>query len=310
LEALQVIGARKYASVLASALRLFNAQATLKMDGDRQAALQQLNKADIDKRYGDPIEDLDAKRGCSLNRLLLAYLKRHQDEFFRALKEVTAGVSAKAAPRDYRLSRKKAGRLRGVDLHWALIENIWDDYWEAMSIGKREIKAGSERFAAFIAILTPGQRALVAIRVLNNMVRIGGWQSALVNSACRIDVLHNEIRAAYHLLNTPQYAELFERVVRIHSERLAPINTLTREFLKIHQRRKRLRSLVGDRRFAEYLEKSIQLIDQRGRLEATLAAERRRWREEFLHLADSRATRVERYIQAYVDSHAEEFVRD
>jgi hypothetical protein len=186
LEALQVIGAKDYVPIFQAAIGLFKSQAVLKNTRLRRAALEKRKKTDIDKLLQDPFDNLNENKETKLRGSMLAYLEKHPDEFFSSLKEVAAIEAAKTIPRDYRVSLKKVEKLRGEELHLALLEDIWDDYCEAFKPG--EI-VGVEKSETFLATLTTGQRVLTAARRLFNVVNILGWRDVLMRAAVNTPAL-------------------------------------------------------------------------------------------------------------------------
>lgn len=158
--------------------------------------------------------------------------------------------------------------------------------------------------------MTTGQRALVAVRVLNNTVRVAGWGSVVSNLAMCADVLHCEIRSAYSLLDAKHYSELFERVVKLYNERTSEIDNLTLEIKNISQKRKQLNIRPGDSAFTDDSPKFWELHEEKEKLTSELIQERQRWREEFITLADSPITQIERLVEIYVKLHPEDFFQD
>jgi hypothetical protein len=133
-------------------------------------------------------------------------------------------------------------------LHWALIENYWDDYWAAFR--KQSKLEDSEKAKIFVKKLTIGQRSLVSVRVLDNMVRTNGWGSVVTNLALSVDVLQREIRVAYSLLGARHYSELFECVVKLYNKRMSVIERLALDIKKISEKRKQLNIRPGKKAFA------------------------------------------------------------
>jgi hypothetical protein len=303
LDALQLIGAKRYVAILRAAIRLFLNQSVLKNRRLRQAALKKIAVSDIDKRFRDPFDDLNERKKTSFQGLQLVYLRQHRDEFLLPAGQTRSAEAAKVAPRDYRVSRKKARKLHGEALHWALIAKIWDDYWEALRTGK-------SLAAEFIAELSPGQRALVAIDILDKQVlRMGGFKEVVGFYHCP-DLFISEACAAYNLLRARPYADLLQRVIKMSTEKTAPITALTQEVTELRREKEKLKLLPGMKAFASLTARFRQLYDERSERERERAEAWEKLNAEFRVLIDSPKTRIETYIEAYVNVHPDEFFRE
>lgn len=203
LEGLLTVGARKYAAILQAAMHLFKDAKVLRNRRLRQKALARISPEDTYERFDKPFFQLNDKARTSLHRLCETYLKRHREEFF-----LPPGQSPPvcAVVLDYRVSRKKAARLRGEKLHWALIEPIWDDYWEALKIDK-------ETGLKFFLKLSPGQRSLVAIDILNKQIlHMGGFRGFLTLFGAYL--VAPEVETGYRRIEATPYASSLERSLK------------------------------------------------------------------------------------------------
>jgi len=125
-----------------------------------------------------------------------------------------------------------------------------------------------------------------------------------------LEVFHREIRTAHSILGAQQFAELFERVIKLGTDRIAQIDALRREEKELWKEKDRLGIRPGDEAFAVIAAKSLNIGKEEEKLSKEFLEEQKKWRAEFLALSESPATKIERNIKAYVDAHPEEFFRD
>ena len=210
--------------------------------------------------------------------------------------------------KDYRLRKRQSEGLSCEALHWALIENIWDDYWAAFKKDK-ETKS-SKKAESFLKNLTAGQRAAVVVRIFDNMVRLHGWGNVISSQVFCLEVFLPEIRSAYILLEAEQFLELFDRVLKEYDKRLSEIELLEAEIKKISRKRKLFSIKPGDIRFAEDSDQFWNLYDKKTKVTDTLIRDRQRWRKKFLSLADSSETKIEINVQVYVEQNPTDFFVD
>ena len=305
LDALIAIQADQYSLIFQKAVAVLAVKGKLENRRQRQSALKLISKDAFDK-LDDAFYELNDNKSTSLEKLRAKYFRKHPEDFFLAFG--TPPLAVEVDVKDYKLPREKAKKLSDKNIHWLPIEQIWDAYWEAIS--KQRKLESPEKAEILLKKLTNGQRALLAVRVLNNIVLVAGWGNVVSNLALCVDVLHREIRSAYSLLDAHHYSELFERVVKLYNERSSDIEKLDIEIKNISQKRKQLNIRTGDSAFADDSPKFWELYEEKERLTSGLIQERQRWREEFIALTDSPTTRIERVVEIYVKLHPEEFFKD
>ena len=209
----------------------------------------------------------------------------------------------KAKSKDYRLAAKPVEGLSCEALHWSLIENIWDDYWAAFARKNNS----PQNVELFLSELTAGQRAAVAVRILDNKVRLHGWGDVVSNMVFHHEVFLAEVRLAYELLNAGQFLALLKRVLIEYKSRLSEIDPIETEFKTISAKRKQFNVDANDTRFAEDSKRFWDLHDQKAKLMESLMCDRQTWREQFLALADSPETKIESLVERYVKTNAADF---
>ena len=155
--------------------------------------------------------------------------------------------------------------------------------------------------------LTAGQRAAVAVRILDNKVRLHGWGDLVSNMVFHHEIFLTEARLAYGLLNAGQFLALLERVLVKYNSRLSEIDPIEMEFKTISAKRKQFNIDPNDPRFAEDSKKFWDLHDQKAKLMASLTRDRQTWREQFLVLADSPDTKIESLVETYVKTNIADF---
>jgi hypothetical protein len=203
---LKLLGAKDHAAILRRAMRLFPSDEVLSNRRLRQTVLRKIDPEKTCKKFDEPFYDLNNRKRTSLNRLQQAYLKAHPDEFFLPDNTVDESARSKAVGRrDYRLSSRHQGRYSGEKLHWELIKGFWDDYWTALKGSRPD----AEDFAAS---LSTGQRALIALDILNKDMSLGGFGQFI---SCQVggDFLIGEVADAYRLLGLTKLADWFDRSV-------------------------------------------------------------------------------------------------
>ncbi len=301
LTALRVVGAKDYLPIIESALRVFKCRAVLRSARLRRASLNMRQKAQIDDRFEKAYDKINEGRKTSLHSFLIAYLKQHPADFFTSTVAAQAGAAVET---DYRVPREKVERLRGKALHWALIEPVWDDYFEAR-------RAGEDKFSEFLAKLSPGQRALVAINIFTkNVLHLGGLRAELANEFTGGELFHREVQDGYALLCANDYVRLvacaLARSEEIRPEAMALDAKLKEGFAERERRRLR----VGTKAMADHLSRFMEFFNQKAAIQQQLDIELNKLSAEFKCLCDSRKTRIESHIEAYVASHPAEFFRD
>lgn len=236
-----------------------------------------------------------------------AYLRNHPEDFFLSPEEEGEVLAFTAAPIDYRIARSKGVRLRGERLHWALIEGIWDRYWAVTQKNqKTEVKILEE----FLAGLTAGQRALLAIKQLDNMVRVGGWRDVVENMVLNLQAVHREILAGYRLVAAKPYRALFKRVVAKSGAWTDALRKVQKNLVKLVKKRQQLGIGPGDPRFTTGSSTFWRLKDRSAELQRNFMEQLRTWRSEYLKMRDSPETSLENLIDSYVVTHPKEFYRD
>lgn len=178
IKALRLIGDRNYLPLCQRAARFSANQSVLINRAARRAALKRISVDDIDKRLDDPVNKLNEKKETSLLTLLLTYAKRHPADFFLPSEQVAQNKTLAAGSREYRVSGERVCKLRGEALHWELIAEVWDDYHDALRKNRSDI-------LDFLAKLSRGQRALVAIDILGKgILHLGGFYESLHQYCC------------------------------------------------------------------------------------------------------------------------------
>lgn len=301
LAALRLLGAKEYFPIFQSALRMFKSRAAMKGARLRRASLDMRRKAQIDDRFQKVYDDLNESRKTSLHSYLLAYLKQHPDDFFVP---VEAAQPASADEPGYCLPREKVAKLRGERLHWALVEPMWDDYFEAR-------RAGEDKLSEFLAKLSRGHRALVAINIFTkNILHLGGFRAELANEFSRDALFHHEVHEGYILLGATDYARLVESAISQNAGTRPKIEALAAKRKENFAERERRKLRVGTRAMADHLSRFMGLLNEESAIQQQLDAELNRLSTEFERLCHSRKTRIEGFVESYVASHPEEFFRD
>lgn len=299
LDALKLIQATKYVPIFRASMRLFANASVLKNRRLRQSMLKKIDADDTYKRFEEPFYVINDNKRTSLLSLQLAYLKRHPDDFFRPTGSTppTAGVG-KPEQCDYRVARSRAIKLGGEALHWELIEKIWDDYWDAL-------KSGREHAQAFIANLSPGQRSLIAIDILNkNVLRFGGFQQFMATQVGS-DILVDEVAMGYRLLKAKPYIKLFALAAKLSGDTPALARMSSEKFRQRQEVERRAGEKAAENLKAESRD-LFMVLQKRKKELATVWDE---LTDDFIKLIESPETKIERCIEAYVAAHPDEFFK-
>lgn len=293
------IGADAHHRLFLKVLRLFPDRAVLGSLRRRRNALDKIKTSVTDRLFDTPFFKLEDRKRTALQTLRQAYLKTHRNEFVLPAGQAEEKVSPpKPGARDYRAPRKKTAHLRGEKLHWKLIESLWDDYWESLKAGKQEA-------LAFLTGLTPGQRALIAIDILDKTVlRLGGCGHFL-GSTAGADVLAAEAEAGLRLIGARPYAAVIERA-RQAAGNLPELQRAVEE----RSRRWEAAKKTGDDAAIQQARQAWRAaFDLKRHKEGEVAEVLASLSTEFKALLDSSDRKIESYIEAYVGTHPDEFYR-
>lgn len=299
LAGLKLLGATDHAAILRRAMRLFPSDKVLGSRRLRQAALRKIDPEETCEKFDKPFYALNDRKRTSLNRLQQAYLKAHPDEFFLPDNPAEMADESKANRlRDYRLSSRRAARASGEKLHWELIKGISDDYWTTLK-GSRSDAEG------FAGCLTSGQRALIALDILNKDLSLPDGFGQFISYQAGADFLTAEVADAYRLLGLPQLASWFDRAVSASgdiAQQSRICNQVSDEYKRVSQR-------DGEAAAAE-------LKTVRGNLLRALVRRRREladvWDElttEFNLLMAAPETAFVSKVEHYVAKHPAEFFK-
>ena len=299
LAGLKLVGAQAHLRLFRKALKLFPDPAVLKSRSRRQKTLDRIATAKTARLFDEPFSELEGRRRSQLLTLQLAYLKKHPDEFI-----LPAGQAEEQIPlprpgeRDYRVSPTRHRGLRGEKLHWALIKKLWDDYWEPL-------KAGKQEFLDFLPTISKGQRALIAIDILNKTVlKLGGFKHFLGTQA-GADVLASEVKAGFQLLVAEPYSALFNHVLQVAGD----LTDLNRRVADQSRRLDRAKKSMDETAMQAARQEWHAAFRMRRKREDELADALEAFTSEYRALLESTDRKIEPYIEAYVDAHPEEFFR-
>lgn len=208
---LKLIGADAHWRLLRKVLKLFPAQSVLTNRSARQKVLKKIDTNLTGRLFDEPYFALEARKRNGLARLRLAYLRKHPMDFVLPPGQPVEKIATNA-PKDcdYRIRRLKIAKLRGDKLHWALIKKFWDEYWEPLKGSKQEMHE-------FLPRLSKGQRALAALAILKNAMRIGGLQH-FFGSQAGADILVSEVSVGLRLIAATPFIAAFGRAVRAGSD--------------------------------------------------------------------------------------------
>jgi hypothetical protein len=299
LAGLRLLGAEAHAGLLLKVARLFPDPKTLQNRSRRQKLLAKTTTSITEKLFDQPFYELEEGELTRLQTRRVMYLKGHPEEF--VLPEGQAEETIPLPPpgnRDYRVPSKKVANLRREQLHWALIEKLWDDYWEPLKRGRQEM-------LDFLPGLSKGQRALVAIDILTKaVVRLGGLKHFLGNQI-GADLLVPEVSAGCDLLGASPYADLFRRALEIGGD-LPHLNRRVSEQSRVWD----LARKAGDETAIKTARQDWRVAyDIKRKREDALEQPFEVLTDEFKALLQSRDQRIEAFIEDYFDSHPDEFVR-
>lgn len=299
LAGLKLVGAEAHLRLLKKVARLFPEPKVLQSRRRRQKALREIRAEETEKLHDDPFYELERRKRTCLAASQLAYLKKHQEEFILPAGEPEERIPLpRPGARDYRVAGKKIANLRGEKLHWALIQRLWDDYWEPLKRGKQEI-------LDFLSGLSKGQRALVAIDILNKIVlQLSGFKHFL-SSQAGADVMTSEVVAGFELLGVRVYADLLGRVLSVAGD-LSELNRKMTDQTGILDVAKK----AGDEAAIQVARRAwyIAFKDKREREDA-LDEQLEALTGEYKALLESKDQKIEPFIEAYFDAHRDEFVR-
>jgi len=299
LAGLELIGAQAHLKLLRKVAGLFPDPAVLKSRRRRQKVLAGIKTSQTDKLFDAPFYDLEERKRSCLGTLRLKYLKAHPEEFVLPAGQAEESLlTPSAQARDYRVSRKKVETLRGEKLHWALIAKVWDEYWEPL-------KAGKQQIVDFLPALSKGQRALIAIDILNkNVLHLGGLVSFFGTQA-GADVLTAEAAAGFHLLKARPYQDLFKRAIAVGGD----LTRLGREVAEAHSMVSAAKQTGAESAIQAARQNWNAVFNQKRKREAALAESLEALTEQFAALLQSPDKNIERFLEAYVDAHPGEFMR-
>lgn len=114
----------------------------------------------------------------------------------------------KDAPYPFKFKKQReAMPTADRELHWSLIENIWDSAWNAL---RKDLTAAKHFFES----ITPGQRALLSINIFDKfLLRMSGIVDLFVFSYG--ESLPKEIAAGYRLLGATEHEKKFSELVHL-----------------------------------------------------------------------------------------------
>ena len=299
LTGLELVGAGAHVRLLKEVARLFRDPKVLKSRRRRQRALEKIRTEETERLFDDPFGTLEGCKRTSLETLRLAYLKTHPEEFVLPAGKPQEEIPLpKPGARDYRVPVKQVANFRGDKLHWVLIQKLWDDYWEPLKRGKQEI-------LDFLPALSRGQRALVAIDILNKTVlRLSGFKHFL-GSQVGADVITSEVVAGFELVGARAYADLFGRVLSLAGD-LPDLNRKMTDQAVILNVAKQ----AGDEGAIQVARQAwLAAYEHQRKQTDMLEAQLEVLTGEYMALLDSKDQKIEPFIEAYFDAHPEEFVR-
>ncbi len=298
LAALETLGAQQHLKLLRKVEQLFPDPAMLKNHKRRRKAADKIGKKTLDQIFDTPFGILESKKRTKLAVIQASYFKKNRDQFVLPSNlEAESNAILEPGKRDYRITNRKAGSLSGEGLHWALIAKIWDDYFE-------QLNAGSKDILSSLPTLSNGQRALIAIDIFGKSVHLGGVSFFLANQV-GVDVLAAEVANGFELLVAKPYSDVFERVMLIARD-LIQLNLRSAEKNRTYSEAKKLGNSEAIKKASQEFTAALELKTEWEQSNDEVMSA---FTEEFNVLQMSAEFRIESYIEAYVCEHPDEFFR-
>ena len=298
IKGLKLLGADQHLQLLRKVLKLFRDPTVLNKRRSRQKVLTEIDADRMGRLFDEPFFRLEGRKRIKLDTLRLAYLRQHPEEFVLPIGQPEEKpVGPLPVLGDYRVKRGKVRKLRGEKLHWAVIKKLWDCYWEPLKGGKQEI-------LDFLPRLSKGQRALTALAILKNAMRMNvGDLHHFFGSQAGADVLVNEVCAGLKLIGAQSHLDVFERAAQAAHD-LPDLNRGVTEQSSVWDKAKE----AGD-------EVAIEAARQAWRIAHNLRRKREdeiydsldALSQEFETLLETAEPRLDSCIETYVRTHPKDF---
>ena len=301
LEGLSLIGATKHAELLSEAIAAGKiTRADFLNETARRRKLKRVQFKTLFEPFDTRFYALEKSTKRNLDALAKAFYEAHQANFNSSEEEFSSTLKAEVTARrvkDYRIKKPKA-KLNPEEFTWKLIEKLWDDYWE-------ELKAGKESFHGFLSLLPGGQRAIIAIDILNkNILQLEGVLG-FVSNTTGSEILCEEVRNGYSLLSAKPYLDLWSKWLA-QARDLIELATISQ---KLGNQYRAVRDTKGPEAASEigkqYITRSRELRDCKQSFEVKAG----KIDQAFKSLLADEKTAIERFISEYVANHPDEFLR-
>jgi hypothetical protein len=296
LAGLKLIGAHRHLRLFQKAIELFREPAILRSRRCRQKVLREISIKEIGTLFDEPFFALERRKDTQLASFRQVYLENHREEFVLPQGQEEERPQRLASRKEYRVRRGKADKLSGEKLQWALVKNLWELYCQALNGGVKD-------FHAFLPSLSKGQRAVAALLLLKNNLKMTGLHG-FFGCQAGADILVPETKMALTLVSPKAHGEAFDAAVKIAGN-LPDLNRLVEEQSRLVARAEEAADATAIAAARKSFRHAYDIREERSEdiYESLELAN-----DRFETLVTSGKPSLDDHIEAYVRAHPGEFL--